>query len=91
MDLEELDGAAGAPVQEVVPAVEDDPIQDANLEIDGDDDVEPTPIAAWMELTERDESVGLDADLLYKIRNLRISGDEGDASRRIPGNIAIVL
>ena len=61
-------------------------IEDVTMELEDEDiDPHPTPIAVWQELVEKDGSVGVDADLLWKSRRCQIPGDEGDESRRIPG------
>jgi hypothetical protein len=56
------------------------------MEIEGEeDDNHPTPIAVWSELIEQDGSVGIDSDLMDKIRKCENPDDNGDASRRVPG------
>ena len=78
-------------VLEALPAAMDVEQPDL-MEIDGEeDDNFPTPIAVWSELCEQDGSVGLDADLMHKIRNCKVPDDHGDVSRRIPGTYTHVF
>ncbi len=87
-----IGGAGGHPARamedavprQVMEAVEEEGLD--GMEIDAEDkDQHPTPIAVWSELCEQDGSVGIDADLMHKIRICKNTDDHGDVSRRIPG------
>jgi hypothetical protein len=57
---------------------------EAGMEIDGDDDSHPTPLAIWSELTEQANSTEIDADFMARVGACETPGDEGDTSRRSP-------